>query len=187
MGPANRHAANDVSGGWGNYTPRPMPGTQTPCRVPAVPAPARNARQFPLHPRLKLSRRNAGVTAWAGRAATPRDNPGTSRPGRAPPDRPPRSGHVFRMPPATVQPITSKLIYINARASAARFSARCRWQGSSPGRFRTGLVGAQRGLRTNLFASSWESVPRCGPHIGAGPGCPVAGLVAAMRPKSAGR
>ena len=86
------------------------------------------------------------------------------------------------------RPHTTKTqIYIHARASAARFSARCRWQGSSPGRFRTGLVGAQRGLRTNLFASSWESVPRCGPHIGAGPGCPVAGLVAAMRPKSAGR
>lgn len=60
--------ANDVRGGWGNCTPRPMPGTQTTCQRSAVPAPARNARHAMLRPRYPHLTTNAAATACGGRA-----------------------------------------------------------------------------------------------------------------------
>lgn len=121
-------------GGWGALYPTTYQGTQTPCQRSAVPSPARNARQFPLHPRSINIPPQRGCNRMGG----PWENSprqilhDMGRP--CVPDRPPWFGHVFRVPPATVPPITSKIIYINARASAARFTHKVSKQGSSPAR-----------------------------------------------------
>lgn len=110
----------------------------------AVPSPARKARHFPLHPRSINIPPQRGCNRMGG----PWDNSprqikhDMARP--CVPDRPPWFGHVFRVPAATVPPITSKIIYINARASAARFTHNVIMQGSSPARPRPRQVVAMR-------------------------------------------
>ena len=123
-----------MPGGWGNCTRTQCQRTQTPCQRSAVPAPAHERAPQPVAP------------AFINYTAATRVQPHGLAVGKLPatnwhdmaspcaPDRPPWFGRVFRVPPATVRTITSKLIYINARASAARFTHNVSKQGSSPAR-----------------------------------------------------
>lgn len=115
----------------------------------AVPAPARNARHFLLHPRLQTIPPQRGCNRMDG----PWDNtPQTNLHDMArpcEPDQPPWFGLLFRMLLATAAHDQHQNIYIHARASAARFSDNVTTQGE---RFRKAPRGAS-GSAASLMAA----------------------------------
>lgn len=132
-----------MPGGWGQYIRTQARNANT---VPAFRRSLTRAQRAPCHvaatlPTLDNQRgRNRMGGPWDN---SPRQiKHDMARP--CVPDRPPWFGHVFRVPAATVPPITSKIIYINARASAARFTHNVSKQGSSPARPRPRHVVAMR-------------------------------------------
>ena len=182
---------------WGQPTGTP----QMECRGAGgiVPAPnARNANNVPAFRRSLTRAQRAPIPVapaftnlppqrGCNRMGGPWDcSPrqiGMTRPDRAPP----WFGLVFRMPPATFPPITSKLIYINARASAARFTHNVSKQGSSPARPRPRQVVAMRDgcPQGRCGAGYWcRGWPR---PIRAGCGVPGGGAVRCPRAEIVGR
>lgn len=68
FGPANRHAANDVPGGWGNCTRTQCQERKHRASVPPFPHPRTNVRHAMLRPRYQHLTTNAAATACGGRA-----------------------------------------------------------------------------------------------------------------------
>lgn len=151
----------------------------------AVPAPARNARHFLLHPRYKLFRRNADVTAWSGRGITFATNRhDMARP--CVPDQPPWFGLLSGCSWQRLH-TTNTPIYIHARASAARFSDNVTAQGK---RFRKAPRGAS-GSAASLMAADVDGgramdAPKR-PRRRPGAGTPGRGAGCCWRPKIEGR
>ena len=173
-----------MPGGWGNCTRTQCQERKQRASVPPFPNPrAKRATtrctrvsNYPTATRVQPHGRAVGLLP-----ATNRHDMG--RP--CAPDLAPWFGHVFRVPPATVHPITSKLIYINARASAARFTHNVSKQGSSPARPRPRQVVAMRDgcPQGRCGAGDWcRGWPRpfragCGVPGGGAARCPRAEIV----------
>lgn len=145
-----------------------MPGTQTPCQRSAVPAPAHERAPQPVAPAFT---NHPAATRVQPHGLAVGKLPATNRHDMASPCVPdliPWFGHVFRVPPATVPPITSKLIYINARASAARFTHNVTAAGEHPRQAPAAAIG---------WAARWPCAWRAG----------VRAICAAVGPAPSGR
>lgn len=166
-----------LSGGWGQYIRTQARNANT---VPAFRRSLTRAQRAPI-PVAPAFTNHPAATRVQPHGLAVGKLPATNRHDMASPcapDRPPWFGRVFRVPPATVPPITSKLIYINARASAARFTHNVSKQGSSPARPRPRQVvamrdGCQQGrCGAGDWCRGWPRPFRAGCGVpGGGAGC----------------
>ena len=141
--PANRQRIGIV-GGLGAVYPHPSQERKHRASVPPFPHKRATARHAMLRPRYPHLTTNAAATALRWPCDAMRNGNGPTRPARAPPTWPPGSPPKKRYSPQRLA-IANKL-YINARASAARFTHNVTAAGQQPRQAPAAAIGWAAGV-----------------------------------------
>ena len=138
-------SALTLAGGWGQYIRTQARNANTVPAFPPFPHKRATARHAMLRPRYPHLITNAAATALRWPCDAMRNDNGPTRPARAPPTWPPGSAPKKKRYSPQRLAITNKL-YINARASAARFAHNVTAAGQQPRQAPAAAIGWAAGV-----------------------------------------